>query len=125
MKIFLNNIWQHAYHGVMSQERVVGADFLVTVEAETNQTASVESDQLTDTVNYADMADTIREEMSKPSKLLEHVAGRIGHSLLRKYPTLTQVTVRLTKLTPPIAGLQCEGAGVEISLKSVEQNSVF
>lgn len=122
MKIFLNNMRIRARHGVMPQEQTVGGDFLVTVEAETNHTVSIKTDTLTDTVNYADMATTVREEMAQPGKLLEHVAGRICKRLLRHYPTITQVTVRLTKLTPPIAGLQCEGAGVEISLKSIEED---
>lgn len=101
----------------MPQERVVGGWFRVSVEAETLDTRSMESDVLTDTVNYADIARTICEEMSIPSLLVEHVAGRIGRRLLSDYPTLEGVTVRVTKENPPIPGLQCDGAGVEITLR--------
>lgn len=115
-KIFLNNIHIHAFHGVMPQERMVGADFLVSVEASADIADAIESDELTDTVSYANMADIVRSEMAVPSQLLEHVCGRIGHSLLHQFPTLSRVTMRITKVVPPIVGLQCDGAGVEVTM---------
>ena len=102
----------------MPQEQTVGADFLVSVEAETDQTGAMESDILDDTVSYADMAEVVREEMAMPSRLVEHVAGRIGRRLTREFPTLSSVTVRITKVAPPIEGLQCNGAGVEVSIEN-------
>ena len=117
MKIFLNNIRLHAFHGVMAQERIVGNDFLVSVEAETNFSDAMESDELADTISYASMAEVVCREMEKPSQLLEHVAGRIARNLLNEFPDLTSVTVRITKLAPPIPGLQCDGAGVEVKVK--------
>ena len=116
MKIFLNNIRLHARHGVMLQEQSVGAEFLVTIEAETNNEQSTLTDELSDTVSYAEMSEVVREEMSTPSKLLEHAAGRIVRRLLEEFPTLIRVSVRLTKLSPPIVGLQCDGAGTEITI---------
>lgn len=100
----------------MTQERTVGNDFLVSVEAEADCADAIESDELADTVSYASMADIVHDEMAVPSQLLEHVCGRIGRNLLRQFPTLSSVTVRITKLSPPIKGLQCDGAGVEVKL---------
>ncbi len=113
MKIYINNIKIRAKHGVMEQERSVGADFMVSVEAECLNELSTLTDELSDTISYADMAEDVKQEMQIPSQLLEHVAGRIGRRLLAEFSTLSQVTVRITKLVPPIPGLQCEGAGVE------------
>lgn len=107
-----------AHHGVLPQEHAVGALFQVSIEAETANERSTETDQLTDTVSYADMAVAVRQEMEQPSQLLEHVAGRIARRLLADFPTLSSVRVRLTKQNPPITGLQCDGAGVEICLPS-------
>ena len=117
MKIFLNDIQLHAKHGVLPQERLVGNDYLITVEADAHVEKAGETDDLGDTVNYADMADAIRQEMAQPSQLLEHVATRIAKRLLRDYATLSSVRVRITKLSPPIPRLQCSGAGVEITLQ--------
>ena len=114
MKIFLNDIKLHARHGVLPQEQSVGADFLVSVEAETEDNGAIDTDELTDTVSYADMADVVKQEMAIPSRLLEHAAGRIARRMLKQFPTLTCISVRLTKLAPPITGLECVGAGVEL-----------
>jgi dihydroneopterin aldolase len=38
---------------------------------------AAESDDLNDTISYADINDIIHQEMKIKSKLLEHVAGRI------------------------------------------------
>ena len=79
-----------------------------------------QSDDLADTVSYADLADLVRREMAIPSRLLEHACGRVARALLGQFPTLRQVTVRITKLAPPVTGLQCEGCGVELTvLKNV------
>ena len=100
----------------MPQERTVGADFLVSVEADADIADAIESDELIDTVSYASMADVVCNEMAVPSQLLEHVCGRIGRSLLHQFPTLSRVKVRITKVVPPIVGLQCDGAGVEVTI---------
>ena len=113
MKIFVNDIRLYAYHGVTEQERIVGGWFRVTVEAETLEEESVSTDELADTVSYAGLAQAVREEMDVTSHLVEHVAGRIGQRLLKDYPTLQSVTVRVTKENPPL-GLSCKGAGVEV-----------
>lgn len=116
MKIFLNDIQIYAHHGVLPQEKTLGAQFRVSVEGTIMETEAAKSDQLSDTVSYADMAQVVSEEMSVPSQLLEHVCGRIGRRLLRDFPALDSVTVRVIKQNPPITGLQCNGAGVELTL---------
>ena len=115
--IYLQDLRFHAYHGVEAQERIVGNDYLMDVRLQYPVDPAMLSDNVLDTVNYADMADAVRQEMAQPSQLLEHVATRIAKRLLRDYATLSSVRVRITKLSPPIPGLQCSGAGVEISLQ--------
>ena len=117
MRIFLNDIQVHAHHGVMEQEAVVGGDFLVSVSMEADVERAGETDSLEDTVNYADIADVVMQEMAIRSKLLEHVAKRIAKRLLAEFSPSTSVTVRVTKLCPPIPGLQSSGAGVEVTLR--------
>ena len=116
MKIFVNDIQLHARHGVLPQERQVGNDYVVSVVVETAQERAAQTDELTDTVNYALVADLVRQEMAQPSKLLEHVCGRICRRLLHDFPILCSATVRITKKNPPITGLQCEGSGVELTM---------
>jgi len=114
-KIYLDDIRFYAYHGVMEQERQVGAEYLVSLAIETDLSEAVHTDDLADTVNYAALYALIEREMSVPSKLLEHVAGRIGQRLLEEFDKIATLTVRVTKQNPPI-GADCKGASVEIKM---------
>lgn len=101
----------HARHGVMEQERLTGGDFLVSLSACYPLGKAVESDEVADTLNYAEVYEIVKREMNKPSKLIEHVAGRIGESILSAMPAITELTVKVTKENPPM-GADCDGAGV-------------
>ncbi len=48
-----------------------------------------------------------------PSKLLEHVAGRILQRLFDDFPSISRIRLTLTKENPPM-GADCREAGVEI-----------
>ncbi|MBO4612170.1 MAG: dihydroneopterin aldolase [Bacteroidaceae bacterium] len=119
MRIFLNDIQVHAHHGVMEQEATVGGDFLVSVSMEADVERAGETDCLEDTVNYADIALLVKQEMAIRSKLLEHVATRIAKRLLAEFSAARSVKVSITKLCPPIPGLQSSGAGVELTLRNL------
>ncbi len=105
----------YAYHGVIPQERVVGNTFWVSVTVEVDVLAATESDRLEDTLSYAEMFDVVKNEMAIPSKLLEHVAGRIAKSLKLRFPEITRMDITVTKKKPPIVG-QMEGVGVRLVL---------
>lgn len=115
MKIFLQRMKLYGYHGVLPQEQVVGSYFYVSAEVTTPNSVACQTDELSDTISYADIADVIRKEMAVRSKLLEHVAGRIARRLKEDYPAVCSVTVRVEKENPPM-GIECQGAGVEVSL---------
>ncbi len=113
--IFLREVRFHAFHGVLPQERKVGADFAVTLKVAVDITKATENDEVEDTLNYATLYDVVKQEMEIPSKLLEHVAGRIGRTVMERFPMVTSIDVRLTKLNPPM-GADSKGAGVELHL---------
>ena len=97
----------------MPQERRVGGDFDVDLRVGYPLERAMESDEVADTLNYAALYELVKQEMQQPSKLLEHVAGRIVAAITRVFPQTTSVDLTLTKLNPPM-GADCEGAGVEI-----------
>ncbi len=113
--IFLREVRLHAHHGVLPQETVVGADFMVSLRVGYDISKAIESDKVGDTLNYAELYELVKREMNIPSKLLEHVAGRIVQALCETFPEVTSVDLELTKLNPPI-GADCQGAGVELHL---------
>ena len=113
--IVLREVRFHAFHGVMPQERKVGADFTVSLRVGVDLSRAIESDDVEDTLNYATLYEVVKQEMAISSQLLEHVAGRIGKAVFNHFPQVESVDVVITKLNPPM-GADCNGASVELHL---------
>lgn len=113
--IVLNNLRFRAFHGVLPQETLVGGDFVVTLRIGYPWQRAMTTDDVADTLDYAAAYAVVKREMAQPSRLLEHVAGRIAQSLFRQFPAMTSVDLWLTKVVPPM-GADSEGAGVELHL---------
>ena len=114
-KIYLRNVRFHAFHGVLPQERIVGNDYLVNLVLDYDFSSAMKTDDLQGTLNYAEVYQKVREEMAVPSKLLEHVAGRIAHRLFSDFPEIQKLQLSITKENPPM-GADSDGAGVEVVL---------
>lgn len=94
----------HAYHGVLPQERIIGTDFMVNLQIEADLNKATVSDNVADTINYAKVYDIVKEEITVPSDLIEHVAGRIYTRLKEHFIQITDLEVRVAKLNPPMEG---------------------
>ncbi|MDR0815000.1 MAG: dihydroneopterin aldolase [Bacteroidales bacterium] len=103
-KIFLNGMEFYAFHGCLPQERQDGNRFLVDLEMETGMDTAGQSDNIDDTVNYANVYEVVRQEMEKPSNLLEHVSTRILERVLADFPQIQRAEVTVSKLNPPVMG---------------------
>lgn len=114
-KIYLRNVRFHAFHGVLPQEGIVGNDYLVNLMLDYDFSSALKTDDLQGTLNYAEVYQKVREEMAVPSKLLEHVAGRIAHRLFSDFPEIQKLQLSITKVNPPM-GADSDGAGVEVVL---------
>lgn len=114
-KIYLRNVRFHAFHGVLPQEGIVGNDYLVNLVLDYDFSSAMKTDDLPGTLNYAEVYQKVREEMAVPSKLLEHVAGRIVHRLFSDFPEIQKLQLSITKVNPPM-GADSDGAGVEVVL---------
>ena len=112
--IQLKNMKFHAYHGVLPQEKIVGNNFVVNVKFTADVSKSFVTDDVKDTVNYAEIYDLVKAEMAVPSQLIEHVAGRIFTKIRDSFPQITALEVRLAKLNPPVNG-EVEASEVVIS----------
>lgn len=114
-KIYLRNVRFHAFHGVLPQEGIVGNDYLVNLVLDYDFSSAMQTDELQGTLNYAEVYQKVREDMAVPSKLLEHVAGRIAHRLFSDFPEIQKLQLSITKVNPPM-GADSDGAGVEVVL---------
>ena len=93
-----------AYHGCYETERVVGNKFMVYARLETDCGAAAESDDIGQALNYASAYEVIAREMRVTSHLLEHVCKRIIDALYAEFPCVERVTVKVSKLNPPLGG---------------------
>lgn len=111
--VFIDEMRLHAYHGVLEQERTVGNDYIISARIGYPFARAMETDDVADTLNYAEVSEIITREMQKPSALLEHVAGRIINALTSSYSEINSINIKVTKIAPPMS-IDCHGAGVEI-----------
>ena len=102
--IHIGTLRFYAHHGVLPQEQKVGNYFKIETTLYTDFSRALVTDELTDTLNYAEVCKIISDEMAIPSRLLEHVAGRIINSLRSHYPQITGGRLIVTKEKPPIRG---------------------
>ena len=113
MHIYLNGVRIFAHHGVLPQEKAVGAYFIIDLDIETDFSLAAENDDLNETLNYAEIYATLKEVMKTPSKLLEHVCERIANSLFLQFSAISELSIRLTKENPPM-GAECKEVGVAV-----------
>ena len=111
--IVLDNLVFHAYHGVAPQEQVVGNEFYINLRLKVNFGQAATTDELDNTVSYADVFEAVKDEMNIPSKLLEHITNRIVERLLNDFPLIEEVEIKLTKRNPPM-GADIDAAGIEM-----------
>jgi 7,8-dihydroneopterin aldolase/epimerase/oxygenase len=112
-KISLEGLEFHAYHGVYPHERDSGNWFEVDIEVEADFTQGATTDELAGTVNYETLFEIAKAEMEIPSKLLETVAAKIVDRVLAELKSVQFVTVKISKLNPPIGG-KCKKASISI-----------
>jgi 7,8-dihydroneopterin aldolase/epimerase/oxygenase len=104
-KIFLNEMEFYGYHGVLPEENRLGQRFRVSLVLEIDLNNAGMSDDLNDTVSYAEVFEICKEIVEgKPYRLLEALAETIASSILMKYQLIDQVTVKMIKPDPPIPG---------------------
>ena len=106
--IELRDVHIFAHHGVMQQEREIGAWFTIDLELEINDCSCSESDLIEGTVSYADVI--LRKEMEQPSNLLENVCNRISKRLYDSFKQITEIKITLCKDTPPMGGDRLKAA---------------
>lgn len=103
-KIYFNGMSFYGYHGVFAAEAELGQRFFVDLELSLDLSRAGASDDLNDTVNYADIFTCVQQLVENERfQLVEALTARIAETLLRQFP-LTEVKVKVTKPNPPING---------------------
>jgi dihydroneopterin aldolase len=113
--ISIENMEFYAFHGHYHEEQIVGSKFLVNLTIEADLDKAAVSDALKDTINYQSVYRVVKEEMEKKSKLLESIAKRIIDSMYAHFESVQKVTVKVSKMNPPIGGGRIEKVSVTLS----------
>ncbi len=102
-QIVLTGIHGFGFHGLFNHERKDGQDFYVDLSLSVDLTTASQSDAIGDTVNYAEIADLVVEEItSNPVNLIEKLAGRIAERVLNEHIKVQSATVTVHKPQAPV-----------------------
>ncbi len=103
MRLLVSNVEFYAYHGVRSEERSLGGKYAVDVELVYDAADATASDNLAHALNYQQAVECVAAVVEhEPCKLIETVAARILHALMKSFPQLQTATVRLRKYSVPL-----------------------
>ena len=86
--IFLKGIRFYAYHGVAPQENLIGNEYIIDLKLGVDISKAMQTDEVTDTVNYAEVYNVI-------------------------FATIEDIDLLLSKRNPPM-GADIESAGIEL-----------
>ncbi|MCZ8375880.1 MAG: dihydroneopterin aldolase [Beijerinckiaceae bacterium] len=96
--IRLSRIGIFAYHGVYEEEGRLGQRFYLTLELGLDLGPAGRSDDLNQTVSYADIATRVQEiAVSQRFQIIEALAEAIAGDLLVNFPRLREVAVTVEK----------------------------
>ena len=116
----VENLKIYSFHGCMKEEEIIGSDYVVNARAVCQLEQETFNDDITQTVDYVDIARIIKREMAVRSKLLESVVRRILSSCLEEIIVLEEITVSVSKINPPI-NADVESVTVSLSEKRNRQ----
>lgn len=101
--IRIQGIKAFGYHGVLKSENTTGQNFLIDIELYLDLSTAAKSDQVSDTVNYAEVtALVIAEIVGKPVALIEKLAANIADQIKIKFPKVSSVSVTVHKPEAPV-----------------------
>jgi dihydroneopterin aldolase len=102
--IEVNGIKVFAYHGCLEEESRIGGHYRVDIAVEGDFAMAEATDKLTDTIDYGRVTTLVKQQMARPSHLIEHVARRILDALKAEWTGSQRWRVRVVKEHPPVAG---------------------
>ncbi|OJG92768.1 dihydroneopterin aldolase [Enterococcus silesiacus] len=106
-KIRINNMKFYTKNGVLPEERILGQQLEVDVELRLSLDQAGKSDDVNDTVSYAEVNDQIAERLTTHSyNLIEAVASAILDDIEAEHgKKLESALVRVRKYSVPMPGI--------------------
>jgi dihydroneopterin aldolase len=102
-QIRVTGIKAFGYHGVLPHEASEGQEFIVDLLITLDLRAVSLSDDLNETINYADLAQIAHDNIvGERVQLIERLAGRIAEEISSAYSQITSVSVTVHKPHAPV-----------------------
>lgn len=103
--VHLHQLVIHAFHGVYDDEHKTGNNYEVNLDVKYEERNN-KFETIHDVISYEDLFLIVKNKMQAPSELLEKVCEGIIRKIKHQYSSVTEVSVSIYKLQPPIENLQ-------------------
>jgi dihydroneopterin aldolase len=117
MNIILKDIKLFGYHGVHPLENTCGTEFIVNIIIGVDNKQPIKT--LSDTIDYADAYQLMKQVFSATEQLLEVVAEKIFIAIAERFPIAADIEISILKSNPPIDGFMGQ-VGVQLKKRTNE-----
>ena len=118
--LFIDNLEVFANHGLFEEENKLGQKFIFDMECELNYKKAMFSDEMTDSISYADIAEVVvKTATTNTFNLLERLAGEILKNIFTEFPQIDNIKLKINKPGAPIK-YHFEKCGVEVKTSREE-----
>lgn len=105
-KIIMKHLGFYGYHGVLAEENTLGQKFFIDVELYVDLKKAGLSDNVNDTVSYAEVYEIIKDIVeNKRYHLIEALAENIANTVLDTFETIDEILVKISKPEAPVKGI--------------------
>ena len=102
-KIIISRLEVISNHGVLDAEKTLGQKFYVSIELTLDLQKAGQTDDIGETINYAEICDSVVQLMKNSTyNLIETCAEKIAANLLKAYARISEVTIKIEKPHAPI-----------------------
>lgn len=118
--LFIDNLEVFANHGLFEEENKLGQKFIFDIECELNYKKAMFSDEMTDSISYADIAEVVvKTATTNTFNLLERLAGEILKNIFTEFSQIENIKLKINKPGAPIK-YHFEKCGVEVEVSREE-----
>lgn len=118
--LFIDNLEVFANHGLFEEENKLGQKFIFDIKCELNYKKAMFSDEMTDSISYADIAEVVvKTATTNTFNLLERLAGEILKNIFTEFPQIENINLKINKPGAPIK-YHFEKCGVEVNVSREE-----
>ena len=118
--LFIDGLEVFANHGLFEEENKLGQKFIFDIECELNYKKAMFSDEMTDSISYADIAEVVvKTATTNTFNLLERLAGEILKNIFTEFSQIENINLKINKPGAPIK-YHFEKCGVEVKTSREE-----